>query len=288
MNIVKSAVGILFLLGTGITVVSADELSAVPTTDANKWQYNLFNPTPRALMREMSTDRPDKTESAYTVDAGHFQFEADLVSFSIDRWNADGERGFGVNVANVNLKAGLYNNVDLQLVVENYVYEQVRSDGVTARKSGFGDLATRLKVNLWGNDGGRTALAVMPFVKFPTNTGGLGNKQVEGGIILPLAVELPCGWRMGVMTEFDIVYREHGGYGPDFVNSITFSHDIIGNLAGYVEFFSQLTEDDLIITLDAGLTYALTEDIQLDCGCNFGITEAAEDFNPFVGISMRF
>jgi hypothetical protein len=93
MNIVKSAVGILFLLGTGITVVSAGELSAVPTTDVNKWQYNLFNPTPRALMREMSTDRPDKTESAYTVD-GHFQFEADLVSFSIDRWNADGERGW--------------------------------------------------------------------------------------------------------------------------------------------------------------------------------------------------
>jgi hypothetical protein len=197
-------------------------------------------------------------------------------------------KGVGVNVVNVNLKAGLYNNVDLQLVVENYVYEQVRADGLTARKSGFGDLATRLKVNLWGNDGGRTALAVMPFVKFPTNTGGLGNKQVEGGIILPLAVELPCGWRMGVMTEFDIVYREHGGYGPDFVNSITFSHDIIGNLAGYVEFFSQLTEDDLIITLDAGLTYALTEDFQLDCGCNFGITEAPEDFNPLVGISMRF
>ena len=61
---------------------------------------------------------------------------------------------------------------------------------------------------------------------------------------------------MGVMTEFDIVYREDGGYGPDFINSLTFSHGIIGDLAGYVEFFSQLTEGDLIITLDAGLTYA--------------------------------
>jgi len=288
MNIVKNAVGILFLLGTGITAASAGESSDATTADPNKWQYNLFNPTPRALMREMSTDRPDKTESPYTVDAGHFQFEADLVSFGIDQRNAGGERVFGVNVANVNLKAGLLNNVDLQLVVENYVYEQVRADGVTARKSGFGDLTTRLKVNLWGNDGGRTAFAAMPFAKFPTNTGGLGNKRVEGGIIFPLAVELPYGWGMGVMTEFDIVFREDGGYGPDFINSITFAHDIFGNLAGYVEFFSQLSEGDLIITVDAGLTYALTEDIQLDCGCNFGVTEAAEDFNPFVGISMRF
>jgi hypothetical protein len=82
----------LFLLGTGITAASAGESSAVTTADPNKWQYNLFSPTPRALMRDMSTDRPDKTESPYTVDAGHFQFEADLVSFGIDRSNADGER----------------------------------------------------------------------------------------------------------------------------------------------------------------------------------------------------
>jgi hypothetical protein len=288
MKIIKNRAGILLVLVAGIRAVSADPSSSVSPSDRNKWPYNLFNPTPRALMREMSTDRPDKTESAYTVDAGHFQFEADLVSFGIDRWNAEGERVFGLNVANVNLKAGLLNNVDLQLIVENYVYEQVRADGVTERKSGFGDLTTRLKVNLWGDDGGATAFAVMPFVKFPTNTGGLGNKQVEGGIILPLAVELPYGWGMGIMTEFDIVSREDGGYGPDFINSITFSHNIFGHLAGYVEFFSQLSEGDLIITLDAGFAYALTENIQLDCGCNFGVTESAEDFNPFVGLSMRF
>lgn len=37
----------------------------------------------------MSTDRPDKTESLYTVDAGHFQFEADLVSFGINAGNVN-------------------------------------------------------------------------------------------------------------------------------------------------------------------------------------------------------
>jgi hypothetical protein len=254
----------------------------------DKRQYSLFHPTPREFLRPMSTDRPDKTESPYTVDAGHWQIEADLVSFGIDRRNADDERGFGINAGNVNLKLGLLNSVDLQLVVENYVYEQVSAGGATTRKSGFGDLTTRLKVNFWGNDGGPSAFGMMPFVKFPTNTGGLGNKQVEGGVIFPLAVELPYGWRMGVMTEVDFVFREDGGYGPDFINSITFSHTIVGDLSGYGEFFSQITEDELIITLDAGLTYALTEDIQLDCGCNFGVTEGAEDFNPFAGVSMRF
>lgn len=284
----RPVVAILLVAFVALSSANAGNETPKISPTTNKWQYNLLRPTPRDLMREMSTDRPDKTESPFTVDAGHFQLEADLVSFGIDQRTADGSRAFGVNAGNVNLKAGLFNNVDMQVVVENYVYEQVRADGVTERKSGFGDLTTRLKVNLWGNDGGTTAFGVMPFVKFPTNTGGLGNKQVEGGVILPLAVELPYGWGMGVMTEVDIAYREDGGYGPDFINSITFSHDIVGNLAGYGEFFSQLSAAELAITLDAGLTYALTDDIQLDVGCNFGVTEAAEDFNPFVGVSVRY
>ncbi len=39
-------------------------------TARDKGSYNLFKPTPREFMRGMSTDRPDQTESPYTVDAG--------------------------------------------------------------------------------------------------------------------------------------------------------------------------------------------------------------------------
>jgi hypothetical protein len=260
----------------------------VPATD--KWQYQLFNPTPRSLMRPMSTDRPDKTESAYTVDAGHFQIEATLVQFGMDTWNADGESVFGINAGNVNIKVGLTNNADFQAVVENVLHERVRTDGSTTRKSGFGDIQTRLKVNLWGNDGGTTALAVMPYINWPANTNGFGNKKVEGGIIVPLAVELPWGVGMGVMTEVDFVVRDRSDYGLDFVNSITFSRDIVGNLAGYAECHTLLPDTgmDPIVTLDVGLCYAFTEDLLFDAGINFGVTEAADDFNPFAGFSMRF
>jgi hypothetical protein len=44
----------------------------------------------------------------------------------------------------------------------------------------------------------------------------------------------------------------------------------------------------LIGTVDAGFTYALTEDIQLDAGVNIGVTRAADDWNPFLGLSWRF
>jgi hypothetical protein len=269
---------------------------AVGADVADKSQYTLFNPTPRELMREMSTDRPDKTESPYTVDAGHFQFEMDLVSYTCDRESTGGvdTRVDAWAIAPINLKVGLCNKVDLQVVVEtwNYARTKMSGGGATVHQRGFGDITTRLKYNFWGNDGGKTAFAAMPFVKLPTNQDDLGNNSVEGGVILPLAVELPRGFGMGLMTEFDFNRDATGdGYHTEFVNSITFSRDIVGNLGGYVEFFSLVSTErgtDWIGTVDLGLTYGLMENIQLDAGVNIGVTRAAEDVNPFVGLSWRF
>jgi hypothetical protein len=256
----------------------------------------LFNPVPTELMREMSTDRPDKTESAYTVDAGHFQIEADILNYTYDRYNAGrtATRSESVGIAPINLKAGLLNQVDLQLVVESYTSTRYHdlTTGVVEKHRGFGDITARVKWNLWGNDGGSTALALLPYVKLPTNQDQLGNNSVEAGIAIPLAVELPHGWGMGVMPQFDVVRNgASGGHHAEFVNCITFGHDIAGDLAGFVEFFSNVSTEsgaEWIGTVDLGLTYGLTKDIQLDAGVYIGVTRAADDFTPFVGISWRF
>ena len=262
---------------------------------ADKEQYHLFNPTPRDLMREMSTDRPDKTESPYTVDAGHFQLEMDVLSYSYDRDNGlpGDARMESVSIAPVNLKVGLCNRVDLQMVLETYtsVRTHVRATRQVERQRGFGDITMRLKANMWGNDEGRTALALMPFVKLPTNQDDLGNNSVEGGLIVPLAVDLGGGWGMGLMTEVDLVRGERGGHEPEFINTITFGHNIVGNLDGYVEFFSAVSterDSEWVGTFDTGVTYGLTDDIQLDAGINIGVTRSADDWNPFLGLSWRF
>src|SRR5436309_2202856 len=96
---------------------------ADPSASPDKSKYSLFHPTPRELMREMSTDRPDKTESPFTVDAGHFQIEADILSYTYDRDNParTDTRVETVDIAPLNLKVGLCNSVDLQLALETYV-----------------------------------------------------------------------------------------------------------------------------------------------------------------------
>lgn len=170
-------------------------------------------------MRELSTDRPDQTESPYTVDAGHYQIESDIVKYSYDRYRANGEntRSKAWNVAPSNLKAGLTNNTDLQIIVDNYV-NQTDSDktaGTSDLTEGFGDVTIRVKHNLWGNDGGQTAFALMPYLKIPTNSNDLGNNDVEFGLNAPLAIDLGDGYGLGLMSRIDVLKdADDSGYQP--------------------------------------------------------------------------
>lgn len=268
---------------------------AVVAAAADKSGYTIARPTPVAEMRELSTDRPDQTESPYTVDAGHFQVELDVVNYTYDRDRSGGGdvRVKALSLAPLNLKLGLTNRVDLQLMVDPYVSVKVedRIAGVTGKVSGFGDITTRLKINFWGNDGGKTAFAMMPFVKWPLSASSIRNGETEGGVIFILGYELPAGWGSAVMTEVDFVSDGTGGHDTEWVNSITFSHGLTGKLGGYIELFT-VTSGAAGFKwqgqLDIGFTYAVSDNTQLDFGCNFGVTKSAPDYQPFVGLSRRF
>ena len=261
----------------------------------DKSGYHLFDPTPREYMRELSTDRPDQTESPYTVDAGHFQVEIDIVNATFDRDHSGGgdRRTTDYAVSTLNLKAGLSNNVDIQFVLGTYLHSRVDDlmVGTVTTASGFGDIQTRLKINFWGNDGGKTAFGMMPFVKWPLSQSDLRNGDLEGGVIFPFGMDLGGGWGMGAQTEFDFVSNGEGDYDVEYFNTITFGHGIVGNLDGYVEFaalFTANTESDWQGRVSLGFTYALNVDAQLDWGCNFGVTATAPDFNPFIGFTYRY
>src|SRR5579863_6155173 len=96
--------------------VGAQETNAVPP---DKSGYNLFNPTPDKYMREISPDRPDKTDSPFTVDAGHFQLEMDLVNYTYDSPNSQhgNTQSDEYQIAPMNVKVGIFNNTDFQVAL---------------------------------------------------------------------------------------------------------------------------------------------------------------------------
>ncbi len=278
----------VLLAGLSPTLLDAD-------SDAEHRGYTLFHPVPQNQLRPMSLDRPDKTESPYTVDAGHYQLEMDLVNYAHDQESGAGPRLTTdiFALAPMNWKVGLTPRVDLQVLVLPQVrIRESTPGGAAVTTSGFGDLATRVKINLWGNDDGSTAFAVMPYVILPTAGEGLGAPTVEGGWVLPFAAELPGGWNLGAMTGVTFGSGEPArDLDASFVNSITFGHALAGPVSFYIEFFSQVETADgepWMGTADLGLTYAVTDNLQLDAGINFGVTRSAPDINPFLGLGCRF
>ena len=263
-------------------------------THVDKSGFNLFHPTPSQYLRELSTDGPGATESASTVDAGHFQAELTLVSYSADRDSAGGvaRRREAWSVAPLLLKVGLLNQLDAQIALEPYQLVHERADGRSLTRRGFGDTTVRLKYNLWGNEGGPTAFAAMPYVKFPTAGADLGNGAIEGGLILPLEATLPGEFYAGLTTRFDAVRDEdRRGYHPEFINSLAFGHELCAGLFAYVELFTAVSTERgaaWVGTFDTGLIYSLTKNIQLNAGVNIGMTRSAEDWSPFVGLAWRF
>lgn len=291
MDGVAPACRALLVLGAALFVAPFD----VTAQDAaSKSRYSLFHRTPRELRRPLVTDRPDRTESAYTVDAGMFQVEADVFSYQRDG-SADGVPNVSsasLNLAPINLKAGLLPNMDFQFVVAPFTWHKSDESGRDIeRDKGLGSIAGRLKVNLWGNDGGRTALAVMPFVAF-LGEAGVSGRTTNFGLIVPFAVDLGGDWGLGSMLQLESVGQRDGA--PRellLISSVSLGRGIVGSLGGYAELFSGYVVDNgdtWEATADFGLTYGIGDNLQLDAGMNVGLTRDAQDLNPFVGISARF
>ncbi len=232
-----------------------------------------------AELRPLSTDRPDTTESPYTVDAGHFQFEMELAT-----WAKDG-RERELSLGELNAKIGLNASMDLQVVLPFYTH-------VRGGDEGFGDVEIRLKHNLWGNDDGSTALALMPFIKLPTANDDLGNGEFEGGLIVPFGFEGPAGWNCAVMGELDLEADDNGsGHHLTVLTSATTSHGLTENTGVFLELVSVLSAEsgaDAEAYFNTGLTWLATPTWQFDGGIRVGLTGASTDFTPFLGVSTKF
>jgi hypothetical protein len=251
--------------------------------------YTLFNPTPESLLRGLNTDRPDVTESPFTVNAGHFQTELSFVEYTYDYDH--GSRTDGYSVAPFNVRIGLLNDLELDVMLNPYLNIYTRSATVSAHRAGIGDTQIRVKLNFWGNDGGTTAFGLLPYVNFPTGYDGLSKHNIEGGLIVPFAVQLPAKFDLGMMAEFDIHRNAaNDGYGLDFLHSITLGREMTEQLNIYIEYVGIApvqTGRTYLAYFDTGITYALTENVQLDLGINIGLSQRANDFTVFSGLSFR-
>lgn len=264
-------------------------------TNIDKSQYDLFNPTPDNAMRPFSTDRPGKTHSSLTVDAGHFQVESDIWNYTWDHWTKNDTTVRAYTIGNPNLKLGITNwaELDIFLPLYNSLAIRSRDQSNVERASGFGDVLLGGKVNFFGNDGGDQSLGAIGFIKVPTAAPGLGNDMVEYSLNLPFTTALPSKFSLTLEPAFGLFRNlNKQGYEGDYQFLANLNRPIIGEkVTAALELALDFSGDHNIgprHTIDPSLQWLVQSNLQLDAGAYIGLTKAAPDWNPYVGVSYRY
>jgi hypothetical protein len=258
---------------------------------ANAADPAIFNSQP-ATVREMSTDRPDQTEGAFTVPKGMFQFEFGFLNYS-RRLDTD-HRTENFTWGEVNAKYGLTNDIDFQLLWQPWTEQRFKGNPDQGEdgyfREGVNDLNVRLKWNLIGNDSGPFALALLPSVKVPTAKHRIGNDLWEGGLAIATEIDLGGGWSLGnTITGYVAGDSDDTLYFRPSATAVL-GYDVTEKFSCFVEIFAanQMdTERYWQTSLDAGIGYAITENMIFDAGA-FWFFRGDEAINPFVGLSVRF
>jgi hypothetical protein len=233
------------------------------------------------------------------VDVGRIQVETTVFGYTRSRRDVDGAFSDEYEVATTNIRIGLTSNAEFNVVWQPYgsVRTHQRAPLSTLSSSGIGGLDLRAKLNLWGNDTFEktgSALGLLPYITLPTDRrNGISPGHVEGGLIVPLAIQLPQKFGLGLNAGVAWIKNDmESGYHAEYLASASLAYEWTDRLGTYYEVATRFNVDDPrtreVVVLGVGVTYGITENLQLDVGVNFGATSASDRINPFIGISQRF
>lgn len=257
--------------------------------------YTLFNPVPDKGLREYNPDRPTKASTPFTIDAGHFEIESDFLSFSAMRQG--GSTTGTLQAFDPVIKLGLTQAIDIQVMTMGLMADRATSDATgrtPSRNVGTGDVIVRSNVNLFGNEGGKAALSITPYLTVPSGDTHFGAGQVQGGVLLPLYLELPNDFELTLQTEFDALADENSaGTHANFVNIVNLAHPVPGvkDLKIFAELYSSVSAEQHSpdqYTFDTALAYLVDPNTQLDIGANIGLDRDAPRYQVYSGVAHRF
>jgi hypothetical protein len=270
----------------------ADDPASPPP---DKSGFTLFNPTPDADLRSLCTDRPTKSTSPCTVDAGHWQIESDV--YNVTQQSAGGVTVDTQLFTNPTLKLGVTNALDLEVNIAPYetVTTHDAASGATSRASGVGDLYLRAKYNLAGDDDNGAGFAIEPYVKVPTAPAGIGNGVVELGVLAPLQFSLPMNWQLVIDPEVDALANAASpGRHLNASSLLSFSYPLTKAVTVSAEVWGDVNFDptgavtQASFDLGAAWIPASSPNFQLDGGVNLGLNRETPGVQAYIGVSRRF
>lgn len=242
-----------------------------------------------ALLALVVMARGQITETPVTVQPGHFLLEVDALTLSVDREPGLKYTAFGA--ATTFLTTGLTSRLDLQVGAEFFLNQKFDAAGFTERRSGVGDVYVRAKYRFYESEDTYTAVAVLPFVKLPTNSGGVGNDAVEGGIIIPFQTLLVGGFDFAAMAELDFLRNDNDdGYDTYWFASASLARQFFKTVGLYGEAVVAKSSGGAPWegTIGAGAILTVSKFASWDFAIYRGISDGASDWTHVVRFNYGF
>jgi hypothetical protein len=239
----------------------------------------------------ISTDRPDFVESSSVVGKGRWQIET---GFAIERDRSDDIQAHATTTPTL-LRFGVGDTWELRVETDGYanVKTEDRGTGTTERIHGMTDVSVGAKWHMQdGDEAWSPAVAWLLHADLDTGAKALRGDGVRPSLRMVAEWDLPLDWSLGVMPGVMFDKNEFGQRYTAAIAAITVGKGWTDRFRTFVELAGQqLTSErngGSQITYDAGATYLITNDVQIDTSVSVGANRHTPDFQWGVGLSVRF
>ncbi len=234
--------------------------------------------------QEMVTDRPDQTESAYTVPKHMLQIETGA---SIEGDKANGLETTTKNYGSTLLRYGLLDNLELRFGFD-YQDETVKTgeNSPEINTAGFAPLEVGMKLMIIEEKGWVPRLALLGGLTIPRT----GESDFSTQYYAPM-FRLNGEYTLAEWVSFGFnLGAEWDGYMPNATGyySGVFGFGLTDWLAGFIEAYGFLTEElKPDHRSDAGFTFLVLPNLQFDLSGGFGLSKVSPDYFMNCGVTWR-
>jgi hypothetical protein len=229
------------------------------------------------------TDRPDATESPTAVPKGFLQVETGGFYESFEE-NSVKTENFTYNTTLV--RYGLLDNLELRLGW-NFIEGQTsingkKLDNVT---SGFDPLLLGFKTTISEEKGAMPEIGFLGHIYLPFSASTDYRPETTG-------VDFRFSFAHTLSEKSSIAYNIGATWGNDspeaaYIYTVAYGYSITDKIGAYAEVYGDFPEDNKANHLwDAGLTYLINKNVQLDATVGSSITKG-QDLLLSAGISFR-
>jgi len=199
---------------------------------------------------QITTDRPDQTESSLVLSLGHVQIETGI-AIEDSRSNI-----------NTLFRIGIIDGIEMRLN-SNYL---INDDVSILKKSSFSDFEIGAKFRILDKDNNKTKIGFLTHLSIPTAPEIFSYN--EYGILSRILIshDLKNDSQIG----YNVGYNKYNNYDGDIIYTISYGKSF-GSFGVFFELFGNESSNSSNLNFDSGITYLIDDDKQLDLSIGRGL-----------------